>query len=642
MEEESKVNPNPPPPSSTTVTAASSFTTSSSIVKGGNKKQEADLTILDYPEYICPNSILDLNSKQDPIHLHPFHKDSKKAKLLHEKIWCCKRGEIDVSGIKRKLVEGGEDIWSDKLASETNVAVTRPAHDAWEIRKIIFIFCDDFLKRCYELPWWHMNKEWKELICPIFEQLKIPESKIVRCLLASMPPGLQIPVHHDTGYWVNYTHRVHVPIITDTSKVIFLSGADENNLKRIRFGEGEIIELNNQAKHAVHNCWDQYRTHLIFDYVEDFAIERMQLRPGQQIVQTRRTIDLIEEAGSRPLPWYMILGAQKSGTTSMYEYITQHPLVLKARRRETHALDWRWDTSIDKATEENKETDQKEKDIESLSRETVEFYSQFFFSDQLLKHPSLVTGESTPSYLLHSDKVIPRIKLLNRGTISSVCHDSSSSSSSSSTTTGTTNSSTTSSSSSKNKNHFLVMLRDPVKRAFSHYQMVIDPNGTPAQKRTRGTHWLNRSFEDVVNEELHELDRLGITADSTYNDFKTKYLSTRPIGHGSHSLLGRGMYSLQLEGYLQQFNVNEFKIIFLEDLKSNVQETMNSVYEFLDLPSHKLADESAKNTREYSETELPNHLKEKLYRFFEPFDHKLQEIGEKYGIENLQRRLPWL
>lgn len=26
----------------------------------------------------------------------------------------------------------------------------------------------------------------------------------------------------------------------------------------------------------------------------------------------------------------------------MYEYLCQHPLVLRAKRRETHYLDWRW------------------------------------------------------------------------------------------------------------------------------------------------------------------------------------------------------------------------------------------------------------------------------------------------------------
>mgnify|MGYP006056555659 FL=1 len=185
------------------------------------------------------------------------------------------------------------------------------------------------------------------------------------------------------------------------------------------------------------------------------------------------------------------------------------------------------------------------------------------------------------------------------------------------------------------------MLRDPVKRAFSHYQMVIDPHGTVAQKRARGTHWLHRSFENVINEELNEFIKLEITAESTYDDFKKKYLSTRPLGHGSHSILGRGLYALQLEGYFEQFHADEFKIVFLEDLKKNVQETMNSVYEFLKLPPHKLEDESAKNTREYTEDALSIQLKERLYNFFEPFDKNLNRLGAKYGIKTLQGMLPW-
>ncbi|KAM3567092.1 hypothetical protein VYU27_010758 [Nannochloropsis oceanica] len=32
----------------------------------------------------------------------------------------------------------------------------------------------------------------------------------------------------------------------------------------------------------------------------------------------------------------------------------------------------------------------------------------------------------------------------------------------------------------------LVMLRCPVARAYSQYQMVIDPDGTPEQKKARG------------------------------------------------------------------------------------------------------------------------------------------------------------
>jgi hypothetical protein len=35
-------------------------------------------------------------------------------------------------------------------------------------------------------------------------------------------------------------------------------------------------------------------------------------------------------------------------------------------------------------------------------------YMKFFNTEALYKYPSLLTGESTPSYLLHSDIVIPR------------------------------------------------------------------------------------------------------------------------------------------------------------------------------------------------------------------------------------------
>ena len=103
--------------------------------------------------------------------------------------------------------------------------------------------------------------------------------QVVRCLLASMPPGIAIPPHHDTGSWVMNTHRIHVPIITSPDHVVFRVGPTKERMKRIRFSQGQIIELNNQSKHAVDNCWDQYRVHLIFDYIEpSFPIQRIRLK----------------------------------------------------------------------------------------------------------------------------------------------------------------------------------------------------------------------------------------------------------------------------------------------------------------------------------------------------------------------------
>jgi hypothetical protein len=61
--------------------------------------------------------------------------------------------------------------------------------------------------------------------------------QIVRCLLAKMPAGSTIPVHHDTGFWVPHAHRVHVPIVT-SDQVIFRVGKTPDTMKRYSFGEG--------------------------------------------------------------------------------------------------------------------------------------------------------------------------------------------------------------------------------------------------------------------------------------------------------------------------------------------------------------------------------------------------------------------
>merc|ERR1711988_1786593 len=77
------------------------------IIAKGEKRKEADLSVLELPEYICPLVSVDLSAKQEPIHEHPFlkSKDFTKVQLLHDKIWCSKLGQIDVSGIKEKLLK---------------------------------------------------------------------------------------------------------------------------------------------------------------------------------------------------------------------------------------------------------------------------------------------------------------------------------------------------------------------------------------------------------------------------------------------------------------------------------------------------------------------------------------------------------
>jgi hypothetical protein len=83
------------------------------------------------------------------------------------------------------------------------------------------------------------------------------------------------------------------------------------------------VELNNQAKHAVHNDMPSgsNRTHLIFDYL-DAAYDptklpkRFVISNGSSIYQTRRSIDTEQEVAAYRVceqqPKFIIIGAQVS------------------------------------------------------------------------------------------------------------------------------------------------------------------------------------------------------------------------------------------------------------------------------------------------------------------------------------------
>jgi len=109
-------------------------------------------------------------------------------------------GEVDTSALKSYLTEHLEIFQPEH--QQTNVNLTRPAHDRWGVGKVMFRFCDDFMLRVFEFPWWH-DPFWQSHLLPIFETLGVPPHRIMRCLLACIPPSVNIPIHHDTGLWVS-------------------------------------------------------------------------------------------------------------------------------------------------------------------------------------------------------------------------------------------------------------------------------------------------------------------------------------------------------------------------------------------------------------------------------------------------------
>jgi len=266
----------------------------------------------------------------------------------------------------------------------------------------------------------------------------------------------------------------------------------------------------------------------------------------------------------------------------MYEYICSHPLVLKGVRRETHYFDWRWNTDLD------------ENDAE---KHRACYLATYFNQQALHQHPSLITGESTPSYLLHGDVVIPRVQRVCPPGI-----------------------------------RIIVMLRNPVDRAYSQFQMSIDTKGTPEQLLLRGrASYAGKPFAQVVEEEIAELESLGIDASSSYEAF-LPFLASRPMGHGGHSIIARGLYALQLQPWLAAFPADQIRIFSLGEIKGSKEHassTMEKVFTFVGLPPNEIGPLEPQNTRVPTQP-MDEAVRERLSAYYEPFNQRLFQLIGKH------------
>lgn len=173
-------------------------------------------------------------------------------------------------------------------------------------------------------------------------------------------------------------------------------------------------------------------------------------------------------------------------------------------------------------------------------------------------------------------------------------------------------------------------LRDPVDRAWSHYRMVTSEDGTEAQRKVRGVAWRGKTFGEVVEEEMGSEEVKALVENDSDENYG-RYLKTCPMNTGSHSLIVRGMYELQLRPWLRAFDVKDVLVVKMEDMKRDgMQPTMDRVYDLLDLPQYEVKDEGAKNSREGRRESIPEDVKEKLRALYEKFDKKL---FEKLGWE---------
>lgn len=202
--------------------------------------------------------------------------------------------------------------------------------------------------------------------------------------------------------------------------------------------------------------------------------------------------------GLRPVnaPDFVIIGAQRGGTTSLHAYLRSHPDIDTPAKKEIHFLTDRFERGADW------------------------YIGQF----PAAVPEATVVGEATPYALFHPlaplrlREVAPTAKII-------------------------------------------VLLRNPVDRAYSHYQ----------HERARGHE--NLSFEDALAAEPSRLS--GVEEQLISGEILTSDV------HKRASYVARGRYAEQLERWFSVFPRQQFMILRSEDLYAGPAAVTRQVTEFL-------------------------------------------------------------
>ncbi|MDC3050236.1 sulfotransferase domain-containing protein [Flavobacteriales bacterium] len=184
-----------------------------------------------------------------------------------------------------------------------------------------------------------------------------------------------------------------------------------------------------------------------------------------------------------------IVGAPKTGTTSLYYYLNQHTNVCMSSIKEPNFFSAKEVNSLF---------------YKSQIVDDINEYHKLFSQNK-----KQIIGEASVSYLFFNE-VPNRIYKYNP------------------------------------KAKIIILLRNPIERALSHYLMDFRLG------------FCSENFEDIIAQP------------EIFPQYYQQYLEL-------------GNYFLQLKRYLNVFNENQLSIVFYDDLKSNSQKVMKHIFSFLEI-----------------------------------------------------------
>jgi hypothetical protein len=240
----------------------------------------------------------------------------------------------------------------------------------------------------------------------------------------------------------------------------------------------------------------------------------------------------------------MIAGTQKSGTSVLNYYLNQHPAIAVAHRKEAHMIDHPRRHFFDNET--------------LFGSGNVSY--DILHDDVPVTRKTMVCGSCTPVYT-YWKPAMQRIRDYN----SSI--------------------------------KLIILLRNPIDRAFSHWNMQRDRN-------------------------LESLDFLDAVEAEEERARKAYPLQLR-----KHSYVDRGFYSEQMERVFRLFPREQVLVIKFDDLRKDYRAAVNQAFDFLNVPPLKKLKNREENVINYARR-MTQSERETLSSIFEDEIAKLETLLE--------------
>ena len=170
---------------------------------------------------------------------------------------CC--GEIDIAPLAAAIAAQGEAAWNEHQNRQKDYEV----HRQTQSMVLLFANVDDWpaIEVIRQPGWDRLAGVAVPIMDSIIARWYPPGGRVIRAMVANLPPGGRIDPHRDAHPSFGCGHRIHVPVTSNT-RVRFSVDGRPHNLQ-----VGQVYEINNKKVHSVINKGTTDRIHFIFDYV---------------------------------------------------------------------------------------------------------------------------------------------------------------------------------------------------------------------------------------------------------------------------------------------------------------------------------------------------------------------------------------